>query len=414
MRASWKRNTSWGSALTLLLVIVVLVAIGVLAVWGPESIRLKSNVTLGLDLSGGVNMVLQAKGPVDDATMDAAVEVLERRVNPLAVGEPVIQREGDDRIIIQIAGLDDPDAAREMVGRTAKLQFVDEAGNVVLEGSDVGKAGIATQNGVNYVVTLELKGEGPDKFAKATAANQGKRIYIMLDEEVISAPTVRETITGGQAQITGDFTAEEAQQLAQLINGGALPVELEVIENRLVSATLGEESLTQSLYAALVGMAAVILFLLILYRVPGLMAAIALTLYGYLTIGFLVAVNATFSLPSIAGLLLSVGMAVDANVIIFERIKEELRNGKGLRSGIQAGFSRAYAAVIDSNLTTVIAGVILWFFGTGPVKGFALTMIVGVLLSMFTAITVTRWLINLCVSTGWFGKNLFGIKEVAQ
>lgn len=404
------------AASILVSVVLVLAAIGYYFT-GVDPIL--TYMKLGLDLKGGVNMVLEAEedpdlATIDESSMKAAMDVLERRINSLGVSEPVIQQDGDKRIIIQIAGETDTEKARELVGKTAVLKFVDGAGNIVLEGADVERAAVTQGAGSAYQVALKLKGEGPAKFAKATRENLGKPIAIMLDDEVISAPTVESEINNGEAVITGNFTVEEAQELSQLINGGALPIKLVLKENRLVSSTLGTDSLAKSARAGAVGMIAVVMVMLLLYRIPGLMANIALTIYAFMTIGFLVAIKSTFTLPGIAGLLLSIGMAVDANVIIFERIKEELRSGKGLRSGIDAGFHRAYSAVIDSNVTTIIAGVILWYLGTGTVKGFALTLSVGVMLSMFTAITVSRWLVNLCVATGWFGKNLFGIKEVAQ
>ncbi len=378
-----------------------------------------SHMKLGLDLKGGVHMKLKGVesdlGPVTKEKIEAAKKVIENRINKLGVSEPVVQIDGQNRIVVEIADVQDTEKAQEIIGKTAALTFKDPDGNVVLNGKDIARAGVASsqQNG-GYLVTLKLQGEGPKKFEEATKKWVGQTISIMLDEEVISAPRVESEIVGDEAVITGNFSVEEAQTLSDLINGGALPVKLVMEESRVVTATLGADSLAKSAEAGVIGLVAVVLFMLILYRVPGLMANIALIVYSFLTLGFLIAINAVFTLPGIAGLLLSIGMAVDANVIIFERIKEELRAGKGLRSGIDAGFSRAYATVIDSNVTTALAGIILWYLGTGPVKGFALTLVVGVGLSMFTAITLTRWLINLCVATGWFGKNLFGVKEVAR
>jgi preprotein translocase subunit SecD len=381
---------------------------------------IQNHMKLGLDLKGGVYIALEGVdsevGPVTKDSLSAAMQVVENRINKLGVSEPVIQMdEGNNRILVQIAGETDVNKAREMLGTTAVLKFMDEANQIVLDGNDVARAGVQpNQAGSGYVVSLELKGQGVEKFAKATRENVGKSIAIMLDDEVISAPMVNEEINGGSAVITGNFTVEEATQLAELINGGALPIKLELREVRVVTATLGADSLAKSAKAGLYGMIFVVLFIWLLYRGPGVMATIALTIYAFLTMAFLIAINSVFTLPGMAGLLLSIGMAVDANVIIFERIKEELRAGKGLRSGIDAGFSRALAAVMDSNVTTIIAGVILWWLGTTAVKGFALTLSVGVMLSLFTSITVTRWLITALVNTGWFGKGLFGIKEVAK
>lgn len=378
--------------------------------------RIMDHMKLGLDLKGGVHMVLEGVdsevGQVTPEAIQKAKAVIEQRVNKLGVSEPVVQVEGNNRIVVQIADVQDTDKAREMIGKTAVLKFVDPNGNTVLDGKDIEKAGVASdQNGTGFVVTLKMKPSGKDKFYKATTDFQGKQIAIMLDDDVISAPTVEEPIPSGEAVIRGNFTAESATNLADLINGGALPLKLEVKEVRVVTATLGTDSLAKSAKAGIIGMLGVALFMLILYRVPGLMANIALVIHTLLTMAFLLAIGAVFTLPGLAGILLGIGMAVDGNVIIFERIKEELRAGKGLRSGIDAGFGRAYATVLDSQVTTAIAGVVLWYLGTGSIKGFALTLVVGAVLSMFTAVTVSRWLINLCVRTGWFGKNLFGVRE---
>lgn len=406
------------AASILLAVVLVIAGIGTyFTAFDP----IKNHMKLGLDLKGGIYMVLEAVesdlGPVTDESLEAAMQVIEQRINGLGVSEPVIQRDSGNRILVQIADETDPERARQMVGQTAVLTFVDPDNNVVLDGKDIERAGVSSdQSGLSWVVTLKLKGEGPKKFTDITTklSQTQQPLAIKLDDTVISAPMVNEPITGGEAIITGNFTIEEARDLANLINGGALPVKIELKETRVVTATLGADSLAKSGVAGVIGMVAVVLFMLIMYRIPGLMANIALTIYAILTLGFLLAINAVFTLPGLAGLLLSIGMAVDANVIIFERIREELRNGKSLRSGIDAGFHRAYSAVIDSNVTTAIAGIILWYLGTGPVKGFALTLVIGVALSLFTAITVTRWLINLCVATGWATKrNLFGVKEVA-
>lgn len=380
---------------------------------------IQNHMKLGLDLKGGVHIVLEGVnsdvGQVTPETLDAAQKVIENRINRLGLSEPVIQNDKKSRIIVQLAGETDVEKAKEMIGKTAALKFMDESGATVLDGKDVEKAGVATQQQQGgYIVTLKLKGQGPEKFAKATKDNIGKRIAIMLDEEVISAPTVQSEITNGEAIITGNFDAKSATQLSDLINGGALPIKLEMKEVRLVTATLGADSLSKSAKAGVIGLLGVVLFMLVMYRLPGVMANIALVIYTLLTIGFLVGINAVFTLPGLAGLLLSIGMAVDGNVIIFERIKEELRKGKGLRAGIDAGFNRAIHAVVDGQVTTAIAGIVLWYLGTGPIKGFALTLVVGTALSMFTAVTVSKWLIHLLVAVKQWDRSLFGVKEVAR
>jgi preprotein translocase subunit SecD len=379
--------------------------------------RILNYLKLGLDLKGGVYQVLQGVdsdlGPVTPEAIQQARTVIENRINKLGVSEPVVQVDGNNRIIVQLADVKDTEKAKEIIGKTAVLKFVDPDGKTVLDGKDIEKAGVG-QQGNEFVVTLKLKGDGPKKFGDATTKFQGQQIKIMLDEDVISAPVVNTPILDGSAVITGNFTAESAKTLAELINGGALPIKLEVKQSRVISPTLGSDSLHRSAMAGLVGFAGVLLFMLLLYRVPGLLANLALVIYIYLTLAFLLSINAVLTLPGLAGIVLSIGIAVDGNVIIFERIKDELRRGKGLRSAIDAGFQRAVWTVIDSQVTTLIASIVLWYLGTGPVKGFALTLAVGAVLSMFTSIVVSRWLIGLLVGTGRFGKELFGVKEVVQ
>nr|PZN69776.1 MAG: protein translocase subunit SecD [Bacillota bacterium] len=415
MRGGWN---------ALVLALILAVVAGVIGFYlspdpGTGSARILRHMKLGLDLQGGAHIVLEGVdselGEVTPDRIQAARGVIENRINALGVSEPIVQVDGRNRIIVEIAGAANIDEAREVIGKTAVLKFVDPDGNEVLTGNDVEKASVAQNpSGGGFVVTLKLKGDGPKKFHEATSKWVGQPIYILLDDEVISAPVVQEPIPGGEAVITGNFTAEEAGRLATLINGGALPIKLVEVEARMVSATLGADSIAKSLRAGWIGLVGVLLFMILLYRIPGLLADIALGVYAILNMVVLLAIGAVFTLPGIAGLLLGIAMAVDGNVIIFERIKEELRKGKGLRSGIDAGFHRAYVTVLDSQVTTAIAAAILWYLGTGPVRGFAITLFVGTVLSIFTAVTFTRWLVKLTVDTGWFNKRtLFGVKEVA-
>lgn len=415
MRGGWN---------ALVLALILAVVAGVIGFYlspdpGTGSARILRHMKLGLDLQGGAHIVLEGVdselGEVTPDRIQAARGVIENRINALGVSEPIVQVDGRNRIIVEIAGAANIDEAREVIGKTAVLKFVDPDGNEVLTGNDVEKASVAQNpSGGGFVVTLKLKGDGPKKFHEATSKWVGQPIYILLDDEVISAPVVQEPIPGGEAVITGNFTAEEAGRLATLINGGALPIKLVEVEARMVSATLGADSIAKSLRAGWIGLVGVLLFMILLYRIPGLLADLALGVYAILNMVVLLAIGAVFTLPGIAGLLLGIAMAVDGNVIIFERIKEELRKGKGLRSGIDAGFHRAYVTVLDSQVTTAIAAAILWYLGTGPVRGFAITLFVGTVLSIFTAVTFTRWLVKLTVDTGWFNKRtLFGVKEVA-
>ncbi|MBP2018251.1 preprotein translocase subunit SecD [Symbiobacterium terraclitae] len=412
----------WNALVLALIVVLVGGTIGFYLSPAPDtgSARIMKHMKLGLDLKGGAHIVLEGVdselGAVTPEKVQAAKAVIENRINALGVSEPLVQVDGKNRIIVEIAGAADIDEARETIGKTAALRFLDPEGNEVLTGKDVEKAGVAQNpTGAGFIVTLKLKGEGPQKFYEATSKWVGQPIYIMLDEDLISWPVVNEPIPGGEATITGNFTVEEASQLATLINGGALPIKLVEVEARMVSATLGADSIAKSLRAGAIGMIGVLLFMMLLYRIPGFLADVALGVYAILNMIVLLAIGNVFTLPGIAGVLLGIGMAVDGNVIIFERIKEELRKGKGLRSGIDAGFHRAYVTVLDSQVTTAIAAAILWYLGTGPVRGFAVTLFVGTVLSMFTAVTFSRWLIKLAVNTGWFNKRtLFGVKEVAE
>jgi len=365
----------------------------------------------GLDLAGGVHVVLEAvatpEAPVTDAAMIGAMDIIQRRVDALGVKEPYIQRSGN-RIIVELAGVDDPNKAIDVIGKTALLEFIDEQGNIVVTGKDLKKADVGTRGTQEAVVLLEFNAEGAKKFAEATANNVGKHILILLDKQTISAPVVNEAIPNGRAEISGYESVESAYRLAIQLNSGALPVALEVVENRSVSATLGQDSISQSKTAAIVGIAAVAVYMLLYYRFPGLIADISLAFYIFITLGVLALLRATITLPGIAGIILSVGMAVDANVIIFERCREELRSGQTPRSAIVNGFKNALRAIVDSNVTTLIsAGVLMWL-GSGPIRGFAVTLSVGVLSSMFTAIILTRFLLFAVVNSGVYrGRKIF-------
>ncbi|AKL95179.1 protein-export membrane protein SecD [Clostridium aceticum] len=370
---------------------------------GEITIRpMQEAINQGLDLKGGVYVVYEAEtdetGRELDQTINQTIEVFRRRVDAMGLTEPSIVREGDHRIRVELPGVENAQEALDMIGRTAQLQFITQEGEVVVTGTNVRKAEATFVEGQGSpVVSLEFDSEGTRNFADATAAHIGEPIFIILDEEIISAPTVENPIPNGRAIISGNFTVESASQLAALIRGGALPVNLREVQTSTITATLGVNALERSITAATIGFMLVLLFMLLFYRLPGFVANVALAIYILLVLGILVALNATLTLPGIAALILSVGMAVDANVIIFERIKEELRAGKTIRSAIDAGFKRATRAILDSNITTLIAGIVLYQFGTGPIRGFALTLIIGIVVSMFTAIIITKFLLKLIV-----------------
>lgn len=394
----------WDKILKLAGIILVVAAVAILAVQpvfpGVKWLPFTNMIKQGLDLKGGVHVVLEAQdtpdAPVTDDRVKQAMAVIENRVNGFGVAEPIIQQQGSRRIIVELAGVSDPDEAVRNLIKTAYLEFQTEDGKTVLTGRQLKNAveGKNPQTG-QPEVNLEFEPDGAKIFADVTAANVGKRIVILLDKQVLQAPQVREPIPTGKAQISPYESLEAAHNVAVLLRSGSLPVKLEVMEKRTVGPTLGADSLSKSIKAGIAGLIAILAFMMLYYRLPGLIANLALIIYSLIMLMIFAALHVTMTLPGIAGFLLSLGMAVDANVIIFERLKEELWTGKSLRSAIDAGFKRAFVAIFDSNVTTLIAGAVLYYFGTGPIKGFAVTLSIGILASMFTAITITRWLLHL-------------------
>lgn len=375
---------------------------------------LAHSIRQGLDLQGGTHVVLEAEdtdiAKVDEDAMQRVVSIMEKRVNELGLTEPIIQREGVRRVIIELPGIKDPDKAIATIGKTAMLEFKDEEGNTLLTGTDLKDAQAAmNQQNNQSVVNLEFSEEGSQKFADATMKNVGRQIAILLDGEILTNPVVREPILGGRAEISGQKDLEEAQHLAVLLRSGALPVKVNIIETRTVGPSLGQDSKDKSEFAFVIGIAAVLIFMLLFYRLCGFVADISLMAYTLLLLGVLKALDATLTLPGVAGIILSIGMAVDANVLIFEHFKEEFRHGKSIRFAMDAGFKRAFTTILDSNTTTIIAAAVLFFFGTGTIRGFAITLGLGVLLSMFTAITLTQYMLKLTVNTNVFkNPSIFG------
>jgi len=368
---------------------------------------LAESIRQGLDLQGGTHVVLEAVdtdiAKVDDDAMRRVVGIMEKRVNELGLTEPIVQREGERRVIIELAGIKDPDAAIKTIGKTAMLEFKDEEGNTLLTGTDLKDAQAAmNQQNNQAVVNLEFSDEGAKKFADATLANVGRQIAILLDGEVLTDPVVREPILGGRAEISGQRNLEEAQHIAVLLRSGALPVKVNIIETRTVGPSLGQDSKDKSAFAFVVGISAVLLFMLLFYRACGFIADFSLMAYTLLLLAILKALDATLTLPGVAGIILSIGMAVDANVLIFEHFKEEFRLGKSIRLAMDNGFKRAFTTIFDSNITTIIAATVLFLFGTGNIRGFAITLGLGVLLSMFTAITLTQYMLKLLVNAKIF------------
>ncbi len=431
-----------------------LIALGIVA--GSLYVTVTTPARLGLDLRGGTQIVLETQdSPTVRAgkeSTDRAVEVLRRRVDALGVAEPTLTRSGDRRIIVELPGLQDPREAAEVIGRTAQLTFhpvlglatptpttsgspspspaptgadgelvlPDEDGQDIRlgdpaltgEGVDGAAAELDPQGLGGWFVTIDFKGSGGGIWADLTGeaachplGDPKRRVAIVLDDEVISSPQVNDDvpcdvgIPGGSTQITGSFTAEEAKELAVLIRGGALPVPVEVIEQRTVGATLGAAAIEASAQAAVIGVALTALFIVVVYRLLGALATVALASYALLSYATLVALGATLTLPGLAGFVLAIGMAIDANVLVFERSREEYsaNTAKGLRPAVTTGFQKAWSAIIDSNITTLLAAGLLFFFASGPVKGFGVTLAIGVLASMVSALVITRVLADWAV-----------------
>jgi preprotein translocase subunit SecD len=451
-----------------LLAFILMLAIAAIVVIVNVPIR------LGLDLQGGAQLTLQvqttpAVPEITPEKLEGVRQVVENRVNALGVSEAVVQTAGEDQLIVQLPGVSDPAQAERVLGGTAQLDFRqqragteaqlgaeyqvrqgllveqqqlqtsgDEAAiaenQAALERSNEAIAGLFDETGLTgdklrnayaqpvgntWEVILQFNDEGADEFAELTKniAGTGRSLGIFLDENLLSAPTVNvqyaETgITGGTASISGGFTTQQASDLAVQLRGGALPVPVEVVENRTVGATLGQDSIQRSIYAGIAGLILVLIFMVAYYRLPGLIADFALVIYAILTLAVFSLLGVTLTLPGIAGFILSIGMAVDANVLIFERTREELRAGKTLYRSVEAGFYRAFSSILDSNVTTLIACGALFWLGAGLVKGFALTLALGVAVSMFTALTCSRTMLLVALTfptlrkPSWFCPNV--------
>ncbi len=374
------------------------------------------NIKLGLDLKGGVNIVFEAdKEDPSSAEMKTAISLLRGRLDRKGETESEVTIQGNNRIRVDIPGYQDAEEAVNTIGQTAQLFFADEQGNVILDGTMVKNAVAGTQkNQVGLTVNavnLEFTDEGAVLFEEATGNNVGKPIYILLDNDILSAPVVNQKISGGKCYIeSNNMDAKEANELAELIKAGSLPFDLKVLSMTNVGARLGANALETSIKAGLIGFALILLLMLFVYKLSGLAADLALFIYLGLDLVILSLFGITLTLPGIAGIVLSVGMAVDANIIIFERMKDELASGKTLRASCEAGFKRALPAIIDSNITTIIAAIILFWLGTGPVKGFAQTLGIGIVISMFTAIIVTRTILKSIIGMGVTNVGLFGGK----
>ena len=375
-----------------------------LVIFVPALILYFNKVKLGLDLRVGTSVVLQAQGKIEPDTMSKVKNIIERRVNSIGVAEPVIQLSGNDKLIVELAGIKDPQKAIELIGTTAKLEFRiknkdGSYGPVLLEGSALKTAGVSRDQLGLPSVSFELNSQGANTFAKITRENIGKQLAIMLDNKEQSAPTIDSEISGGSGIIRGRFSIEEANNLANLLKSGALPVEIKIVENRTVGATLGVDSIRQTGIAGLIALGVISVFMIAIYKIPGIVADIALLINGVLVLGLLSGIGAALTLPGIAGFILTLGMAVDSNVITYERIKEELRLGESLHDAVERGYENAFPAIIDGNLTTMLVAAVLFFLGTGPIKGFAVTLALGVVATVITGVFVSKIFLKLFIKT---------------
>lgn len=429
------------NVISFLLVMVLILAIAYISAFDvkignievPSTFDKEKGIKQGLDLVGGSIIVFEPDvkdlSKVTSDEMGAAESIIRARLDAAGYSEATISRQGDTGIRVEIPNIDDPQEAVKMIGATAKLEFLDADKNVIMDGSKkyvsgaVSKYGQISEGGSNeYYVQLSFSKDGRKVFKEATqkavsASSEDKKIIsIALDGEVQMSPRVQEVIDSDSCVITGGYTAEAAESVANLISSGQLPFSLKDAELRSVGPTLGSKALSTSLKAALIGVILVMIFMLLVYRLPGLVADISLIAYISLVTlimaGFFVTkFRVTLTLPGIAGVILSIGMAVDANVVIFERIKDELRAGKSIGAAVNAGFNRAVTAVIDSNVTTIIAAVVLYIFGTGTVKNFAVTLFIGIVISMLTAVTLTKFLLKQIVGFGVKNPVLYGIAK---
>lgn len=389
-----KKKTSV-AVLVLIAILTVLLGYTTIVGWGEAKIGCMANIKTGLDLSGGVSITYEAteENPTQEE-MDDTINKLQLRVEQYST-EASVYQQGTNRIAIEIPGVSDAATILEELGKPGSLQFMDSSGEVLLEGSDVADAqGVTYTNsstGIReYVVELTFTEEGKQKFADATTNNVGSQIYIVYDGSVVSAPTVKEAITGGTAQIDGMSDLEEARSLASYIRIGSLSLELEEVYSNVVGASLGQEALSTSLIAGIIGILIIFIFMILVYRISGLASGWALLIFTFMDLIAINAFDITLTLPGIAGVILTIGMAVDANVIIYARMREELSAGRSMMGAIREGFKKAFSAILDGNVTTLIAAVILCAMGTGTIRGFGITLGVGIVLSMFSALVISR------------------------
>ncbi len=415
MRQRSKDKVKANSVIILFLAITFAFSYLVMYGYGDGHILSARNIDLGLDLRGGVSILYEAD--LDNPTsedMESAETMIRDRLDSRGYTDAEVSISGDNRLAVDIPGVEDANAAINSIGASAQLSFIDIEGNVYLTGEDIESAKFErytnsiTGQQENQIV-LNFTKEGQEKFYAATEACVGSMLLIMLDETIISMPSVSEPINSDSAVISGSFTEDEARETAERINAGALPFKLDVVSSNVVGAKLGTDALETSIKAGIFGFIAVLVFMIVVYRGFGLISSLALLLFVTMELLTMNGLNLTLTLPGIAGIILSLGMAVDANVIIFERIKEEIKGGKSLRVATRNGYANAFSAILDGNVTTLIAAVILFARGSGPIKGFAQTLSIGIIISMFTALVITRILTYALIELGITNKSFYGV-----
>ncbi len=422
MRQRSKDKVKAYSVIVLFLAITAVFSYLVMYGYGDGHILSARNIDLGLDLRGGVSILYEAD--LDNPSsedMESAETMIRDRLDDRGYTDAEVSISGDNRLAVDIPGVADANQAINSIGASAQLSFIDLEGNVYLTGEDVESAkferytNTITGQQENQIV-LNFTKEGQEKFYAATAACVDSMLLIMLDDTIISSPSVSEAINSTSAVISGSFTEDEARETAERINAGALPFKLDVVSSNVVGAKLGTDALETSIKAGIFGFVAVLIFMLVVYRGFGLISSLALLLFVTMELLTMNALNLTLTLPGIAGIILSLGMAVDANVIIFERIKEEIKAGKSLRVATRNGYANAFSAILDGNVTTLIAAVILFYLGSGPIKGFAQTLSIGIIISMFTALVITRVLTYALIELGITNKSFYGVntKKVTE
>lgn len=408
-----RRNTTIFVIILFVLSFLAVTAVNGLTLGGYRFKSFGEVINRGLDLQGGVSVVMEVQADSLEANeLDSIKTLLDLRVNKIGVSETVSTTEGEKRVRIDIPGVYNSSDIVTSLQTTGELTFKDPDGNVILSGSDVTSATAMLDSTSKPIVSLVLNAVGAEKFEAATTEFRGRQISINMDGEVLSSPMVNDVITGGEAMITGMGSVEEAQNLAGIINSGALPYPVKAIQVQTVGPSLGEGVMGNVLTASIIGLSLIVLYMLIKYRRPGFLAAVALGFYVWILLFVFYGIDATLSLAGIAGFLLTIGMAVDANVLIFERIKEELKSTSNIHKAIESGFGNAMSSIIDANITTIIAGLVLYFVGSGSVKGFALTLMIGIVISMFSALVITKHLLWLGVRMGFLSKPKdFGVAE---